>query len=346
MENKKLIKLSNGNIKEMTCSEVLEQFKNFLYKTSHKWSKQYDVEDIFQIAGIGLTKAYNTYDVDKGINFITYLSMIVSNEIRMYHRKNKKHSGVKSLDGSLSVDKDGNSMSLIDVISDDIDYAEIAVENINRIWTKSVLVNLIQYLNSREKMIIEDKFINGLTQRQIQDKLKLSQSYISRLIKNSLEKMKKYYESEEFNVNVNTRKECFKYFSANDIKDKVELINDVVKNYGCTHGTAENYYYTWKSQYLGNKNVSKLKMKETNSIDIKDTSIVKKSKYEKVKEFKPRNGILQATDLRGKIMCYSLYENGNGFNMKRPNGNTVMPIDFIELDDLIKELQAVKKAGE
>lgn len=89
MENKKLIKLSNSKIKEMTCSEVYEQFKNFLYKIAYKWSKQYDIEDIFQIAGVALTKAYNAYDADKGINFITYLATIVSNEIRMYHRKMK-----------------------------------------------------------------------------------------------------------------------------------------------------------------------------------------------------------------------------------------------------------------
>lgn len=88
MEHKKIIKLSNG-IKEMTCDEVFNQFKKFLYKTAYKWSSQYDINDLVQVAGMGLTKAYNTYDVDKGIMFITYLATIVNNEIRMYNRKNK-----------------------------------------------------------------------------------------------------------------------------------------------------------------------------------------------------------------------------------------------------------------
>lgn len=89
--------------------------------------------------------------------------------------------------------------------------------------------------------------------------------------------------------------------------------------------------------------MSKVRPKENN---IKDIDTVKKSVYQKVKDFKPKSGILQPMELRGKIMCYNLYENGNGFNMKRPNGTTVMPMEFSEVQDLIKELQEIKKAGE
>lgn len=340
MEHKKIIKLSNG-IKEMTCDEVFNQFKKFLYKTAYKWSSQYDINDLVQVAGMGLTKAYNTYDVDKGIMFITYLATIVNNEIRMYNRKNKKHIGIKSLDYAINEDKDGNSMTIMDLISDDIDYEEMAIRNID----KSQLYVLIEYLKQDEKTILKYRFIDGFTQKQIGEKLNISQSYVSRLVKSSMEKMKKYYESGVLNVNVknNTREECFKYFSENDTKNKIELIKDAVKKYGCTEGTAENYYYTWKSKYIGNEDMSKVRPKENN---IKDIDTVKKSVYQKVKDFKPKSGILQPMELRGKIMCYNLYENGNGFNMKRPNGTTVMPMEFSEVQDLIKELQEIKKAGE
>ncbi|MFU0784531.1 sigma-70 family RNA polymerase sigma factor [Clostridium sp.] len=344
MEDKKLIKLSNGKTKEMTCSEVYEQFKNFLYKTAFKWSHQYSVDDVFQVAGIGLTKAYNSYDVDKDILFMTYLATIVNNEIRMYHYKNEKHVGVKSLDSPIGE----HPTLLIDMLADNTDYEEIAVENINKVWINNLCKKLIEHLNSREKKIIKYRFMGGLTLRKIGEKVGISGSRIGQIIDSCIAKMKIYYESEEFNVNVNSRKECFKYFSENDTKEKSELISDVVKKYGCTPGTAENYYYTWKSQYLKSEDMSEVKPKGEIKVKdlIREPQMVKKSTYEKVKEFKPKNGVLQATNLRGKIMCYNLYDNGNGFYMKRPNGNTVMPIEFAEVDDLIKELQAVKRAGE
>jgi hypothetical protein len=184
--------------------------------------------------------------------------------------------------------------------------------------------------------------MDGLTLRKIGEEVGISGSRIGQIIDSCIAKMKNYYESEGCNVSINTRQECFKYFSENDTKEKSELISDVVKKYGCTEGTAENYYYTWKSQYM----VKKLPPREESRVTTQKTVEPKKSTYEKVKEFKPKNGVLQATNLRGKIMCYNLYDNGNGFYMKRPNGNTVMPIEFAEVDDLIKELQAVKRAGE
>lgn len=328
-----MIKLSNGITKEMTCSEVFKQFKNFLYKTAHKWSVQYDIDDLVQVAGIGLIKAYNSYDAGKGILFMTYLATIVNNEIRMYNRKNKKHIGVKSLDCSVKEDKDGNSMTIMDLISDDTDYEEMAIQNVN----KSQLYVLLEHLKPEEKIIVKYRFIDGLTQRQIAEKLNITQSYVSRLVKFYLKKMKKYYESGVLNVNVknNTREECFKYFSENDNENKSVLISGAIKKYGCTQGTAESYYYRWKSEYN--------KPKAENEDDVNPA---KKSIYQKVKDFKPKGGILQPMELRGKIMCYNLYDNGNGFNMKRPNGTTVMPIEFSEIQDFIKELQEISKVGE
>lgn len=308
---------------------------------AHKWSGQYNIDDLIQVAGIGLTKAYNTYDIGKGILFMTYLATIVSNEIRMYNRKNKKHIGVRSLDCTIKEDKNGNSLTIMDLISDDNDYEEVAIQNVNKLE----LITLLKCLKPGEEMIIRYRFIDGLTHKEIGQRLNLSQSYVSRLIESSLKKLKKYYESGVLNVNVknNTREECFKYFSENDIKNKTELIKDVVKKYGCTEGTAENYYYAWKSKYMGNEDMPKVRPKENN---VNNINSAKKTTYEKVKDFKPKNGILQAMELRGKIMCYNLYDNGNGFNMKRPNGTTVMPMEFSEVQDLIKELQEISKVGE
>lgn len=332
MECKKLIRLSNGITKKMTCTEVFDQFKNFLYKIAHKWSFQYDINDLVQVAGIGLVKAYNTYDASKGILFMTYLATIVSNEIRMYNRKNKKHTGIRSLDCAINEDKDGNSLTIMDLISDDTDYEEMAIQNVNKLE----LSILLKCLRPREEMIIRYRFIDGLTHKKIGQRLNLSQSYVSRLTESSLKKLKRYYESGVLNVNVknNTREDCFRYFSENDNKDKNILIDDVVNKYGCTQGTAESYYYRWKSEYAKPKTESK-----------DGINSIQKSTYEKVKDFKPKGGILQPMELRGKIMCYNLYDNGNGFNMKRPNGTTVMPIEFLEIQDLIRELQEISKVG-
>lgn len=164
-----------------------------------KWSHQYSVDDVFQVAGIGLTKAYNSYDVDKDILFMTYLATIVNNEIRMYHYKNEKHVGVKSLDSPIGE----HPTLLIDMLADNTDYEEIAVENINKVWINNLCKKLIEHLNSREKKIIKYRFMDGLALRKIGEKVGISGSRIGQIIDSCIAKMKIYYESEEFNVNEN-----------------------------------------------------------------------------------------------------------------------------------------------
>ncbi|MBV4417447.1 sigma-70 family RNA polymerase sigma factor [Clostridium tyrobutyricum] len=190
MENKKLIKLSNGNIKEMTCSEVFEQFKNFLYKTAIKWSKGYEVEDIFQVGSVALVKAYNNYSIDKDIKFITYLYTAVKYEIWHYHYKNEKHIGVKSLDSHIV----GHSTLLIEMLADDTDYEEIVVSNINKIYIRKFVEDLIKCLNPREQIIIKHKFMDELTLKQIGTSLGISGSRVGQIVDSCLRKMKHYYE--------------------------------------------------------------------------------------------------------------------------------------------------------
>lgn len=189
MEDKKLIKLSNDSIKEMTCSEVYEQFKNFLYKMAIKWSRQYEVEDIFQIAGIGLTNAYKRYSADKDIKFMTYLYMAVKNEILKYHSKNEKHAGIKSLDCPIGED----TITLIDMLADETNYEEIAVENINKAEISNLVESLIKCLNQREKMIVKYRFTDGLSLRKIGEKFNISGARVDVIVDSSLRKMKNYY---------------------------------------------------------------------------------------------------------------------------------------------------------
>lgn len=200
MENKKLIKLSNGNIKEMTCSEVFEQFKNFLYKMSYKWSKQYDIEDVFQVGSVALVKAYNNYSIDKDIKFITYLCTAVKYEILHYHYKNEKHIGVKSLDSRIV----GHSTLLVEMLADDTDYEEIVVTNINKIYIRNFVRDLIKCLNPREQIIIKHKFIDGLTLKQIGTSLGISGSRAGQIVDSCLRKMELYYERKVNNYGQST----------------------------------------------------------------------------------------------------------------------------------------------
>lgn len=340
----------------MTCEEVFNQFKNFLYKIAHKWSAQYNIDDLFQVASIGLTKAYNAYDVDKNIFFMTYLGTITENEIKMFHRKMKKHANVGSLDDITYIGKDGDSISLLEMVADEINYEDLAIENI----ASNELMILTNNLSEREKTIINYIFIDRMKQPQIAKKLDVSQSYVSRIVTKTLKKLKSEYEKGGIYLNTkdNHRNDCFKYFSENDNQPKEKLIKYIIDHWGYAPITAENYYRVWKRAYLQeNHNVNNpgneatitkesMENETVNKPDIKSEEkkvegLITTSKVEHKKVEFTLGGILQPTELKGRIMNYKMLD--NGISMRRPNGNTVMPISFNEIDIIICELQEIKK---
>ncbi|MGE5580925.1 MAG: RNA polymerase sporulation sigma factor SigE [Bacillota bacterium] len=150
------------------------------------------IEDLVSIGTIGLIKAVNTFDPGKKIKLATYASRCIENEILMYLRRNSKIRAEVSFDEPLNIDWDGNELLLSDVLGTENDstykYVEEEIE-------KNLLDSAMGYLSNREKVIVELRF--GLkdgterTQKEVADFLGISQSYISRLEKRIIRKLKK-----------------------------------------------------------------------------------------------------------------------------------------------------------
>ena len=152
-----------------------------------------DFEDLISIGTIGLMKAINTFNIDKNIKLATYASRCIENEILMQLRRNTKIKNEVSIDEPLNKDGDGNELLLSDILGTDNDVTSRAIENE---VDMSLLKVAISKLDSREKYIMKLRFgIEGggkeKTQKEVADMLGISQSYISRLEKKIMNKMKK-----------------------------------------------------------------------------------------------------------------------------------------------------------
>ena len=151
-----------------------------------------NIEDLISIGTIGLIKAISTYKIDKNIKLATYASRCIENEILMYLRKNANRKGEISFDEPLNTDWDGNELLLSDVLGTD---ADIVMRPIEEDVDRSLLATAIESLSPREKQIITLRFgLNGRkeqTQKEVADQLGISQSYISRLEKRIISRLKK-----------------------------------------------------------------------------------------------------------------------------------------------------------
>ncbi|MDU2065820.1 MAG: RNA polymerase sporulation sigma factor SigE [Sporomusaceae bacterium] len=152
------------------------------------------IEDLVSIGTIGLIKAVNTFDPIKRIKLATYASRCIENEILMYLRRNSKIRSEVSFDEPLNIDWDGNELLLSDVLGTD---NEIIYKSVEEEVDKTLLYTAMNRLTGRERKIMELRF--GLlndgkekTQKEVADLLGISQSYISRLEKRIIQKMKKH----------------------------------------------------------------------------------------------------------------------------------------------------------
>ena len=151
-----------------------------------------NIEDLISIGTIGLIKAVGTYRADKNIKLATYASRCIENEILMYLRKNANRKGEVSFDEPLNTDWDGNELLLSDVLGTEEDTVMRPIEeDVER----SLLAAAINALSPREKQIITLRFGLGggreQTQKEVADQLGISQSYISRLEKRIISRLKK-----------------------------------------------------------------------------------------------------------------------------------------------------------
>lgn len=183
-EEDKLVKdFHNGDLKAK--DKLIEHNLRLVVFLSKKYENtKIDLEDLVSIGTIGLIKGINTFKGDKNIKLATYASRCIDNEILMYLRKNKKRRADVSLDESLSYDKEGNELTLEDVLGTESDIVTRPLEENNM---KKIMLEEINKLKKRDKEIMIRRYgLDGkeeLTQKEVANVLGISQSYISRIEK-------------------------------------------------------------------------------------------------------------------------------------------------------------------
>lgn len=190
-EEKEIKKLANGD-EEARKTLVERNLRLVVYIAKKFENTGNGIEDLISIGTIGLMKAINTYDAAKNIKLATYASRCIENEILMYLRRSNKIKSEISIDEPLNQDGDGNELLLSDILGSDADTVSRGLEEE---VDKKLLRTAISKLSTREKNIMELRFgfVTGdeKTQKEVADMMGISQSYISRLEKKIINKMKK-----------------------------------------------------------------------------------------------------------------------------------------------------------
>ena len=186
-----ILRLASGD--EQAKSELIEHNLRLVVYIARKFENTgVNIEDLISIGTIGLIKAVNTFDPQKKIKLATYASRCIENEILMYLRKASRIKAEVSLDEPLNVDWDGNELLLSDILGTDDDLVS---RNIEDEIERELLRLAMERLSERERRIVELRFgLNGekeYTQKQVADKLGISQSYISRLEKRIMKQLYK-----------------------------------------------------------------------------------------------------------------------------------------------------------
>ena len=182
-------KLANGDEKARE-KLIVHNLRLVVYIAKKFENSGVNIEDLISIGTIGLIKAVNTFSPEKNIKLATYASRCIENEILMHLRKIASQKVEISLDEPLNTDWDGNELILADVLGNEGDEINREMEEEDE---KRILLQVIETLPQREREIIDMRFGLGekeeLTQKQVADKLGISQSYISRLEKRIIKKI-------------------------------------------------------------------------------------------------------------------------------------------------------------
>ena len=193
-EEAKMLELLEGEEREAAKSTLVEHNLRLVVYIAKKFDNTgISVEDLISIGTIGLMKSINTFNPGKNIKLATYASRCIENEILMYLRKNNKVKQEVSIDEPLNVDWDGNELLLSDILGTEEDCV---YKNMEDEANHQMLYQAMKHLSSREKLIIDLRF--GLssrdgkekTQKEVADLLGISQSYISRLEKKIMKRLK------------------------------------------------------------------------------------------------------------------------------------------------------------
>lgn len=192
-EEEELVNRLNDDAEEVRSTLIERNLRLVVYIARKFENTGVYVEDLISVGTIGLIKAVNTFNPEKKIKLATYASRCIENEILMLFRSSKKQKGETFLHDPIGVDKEGNEISLIDVLSSDKDSVIDKVET--NIQIKALYAKINTSLNEREGEIIKMRYglIDGKckTQREIASLLGISRSYVSRIEKKALKKLKK-----------------------------------------------------------------------------------------------------------------------------------------------------------
>lgn len=189
-ENECIEKLLKGD--KVARNKLIEHNLRLVVFLAKKYdTTMYDLEDLVSIGTIGLIKGIKTYKLDKNIKLATYASRCIDNEILMFLRKNKKRTKEVSFEDSINFDSEGNELKIEDVFGTDEDIVHKSIECQE---DKLILEKEINNLDERDREIIELRYglcgNKELTQKELADKLSISQSYISRIEKKVIKKLK------------------------------------------------------------------------------------------------------------------------------------------------------------
>ena len=193
-ENEMIQGLGSEDAQEAKTALIEHNLRLVVYIAKKFDNTGVGVEDLISIGTIGLIKSINTFKPDKNIKLATYASRCIENEILMYLRRNSKTRLEVSIDEPLNVDWDGNELLLSDILGTDDD---IISKDMESEVEKKLLRNAVDRLSGREKMIVELRFGyntpegNEMTQKEVADLLGISQSYISRLEKKIMKRLRK-----------------------------------------------------------------------------------------------------------------------------------------------------------
>ena len=190
VEEELVIRSNNGDMEAR--NKLIEHNLRLVVFLAKKYDNtMYDLEDLVSIGTIGLIKGVKTYKLDKNIKLATYASRCIDNEILMFLRKNKRRKVEVSFEDSINLDSDGNELHLEDVLGTEDNIVEKSYEDE---VDKILLFNEIRKLNKRDRDILILRYgLNNseeYTQKEVADMLNISQSYISRIEKKAIKKLK------------------------------------------------------------------------------------------------------------------------------------------------------------
>lgn len=201
-EEARVIKECKAGSKEARDILVVHNLRLVAHIVKKYYSGNKDIDDLISIGTIGLIKAIDTFDSDKGIKLATYASRCIDNELLMMFRSEKKQSKEVYLYEPIGSDKEGHEITLLDIIEsvnkDIVDELDLK-DNISKLYK---LID--EELTDREKIIIEKRYglknIEAITQKEIASEIGISRSYVSRIEKKALKKLKNSFDIQKNDI--------------------------------------------------------------------------------------------------------------------------------------------------